>query len=252
MWLGCLTSFGLPRRGSHYRGLVGVVALLPCVLHGCAVPKINSPSHSGDGYAFCIRGLFDVFSLGLNDLAKQLRQEGINAFAISGPAWPRLGEEIRQANLEGRLSGPLVFVGHSYGADDAIRLAHELDQYGIDVELLVLLDATNPPPVPGNVVRCVHLYRPALAGKILPGVFAGNPVVADPTNHRTVIRNLSLAEGRFKQTAASVGHMNIDASPLVHELVIREVVAVCRPETATKAKAAALHQPTSRRDPVSE
>lgn len=252
MWLGCLTSFRLSCRGSHYRGVVGVVALLSCALYGCAVPKIDAPSLSGEGYAFCIRGLWDVFSLGLNDLARQLRQEGVNAFAISGPAWPRLANEIRQANLEGRLSGPLVFVGHSYGADDAIRLAHELDQYGIDVELLMLLDATNPPPVPRNVARCVHLYRPALAGKILPGVFAGNPVAAHPTNHRTVIRNVSLAEGPFQQTAASVGHMNIDASPLVHELVIREVVAVCRPETATKAKAAVLRQPYSRRDPVSK
>lgn len=46
------------------------------------------PRHTGvSPRAFCLRGLSDVFSLGLNDLAKQLRRDGVNAFAISGAAW---------------------------------------------------------------------------------------------------------------------------------------------------------------------
>ena len=199
---------------------------------GCAALRIDNTTQVRVGQAFCLRGLLDVFSLGLNDLSRRLRGEGLEARAVSGPAWPSLARKIRQARLEGRLQEPLILIGHSYGADDAIRLARKLSRWNIDVELLVLLDATTPPRVPSNVDRCLHLYRPTVAGDLLPFVFAGNPVNAEEGNHRTVIVNKIISRENFGAPAARIGHLNLDSSAAVHDLVVKEILRICPPGAA--------------------
>jgi hypothetical protein len=176
---------------------------------------------------FCLRGLLDVFSLGLNDLAERLRREGIDAMPLSGPRWRTLEREIDRAKRQGDLQGPLILIGHSHGADNAVRMARNLRQRNIQVELLVLLDATSPPAVPRNVTRCLHLYRPTVLGYLLPFVFAGNPVEAEEGNTRTEIVNTIVSREIFGPVAARIGHFNIDASVPVHDVVVKEVLRIC-------------------------
>jgi pimeloyl-ACP methyl ester carboxylesterase len=199
----------------------------PALVGGCAAPRINAASRTHVGQVFCLRGLFDVFSLGLDDLAERLRREGVNATAVSGPSWRTLGGEICRARSRGDLQGPLILIGHSYGADNAIRLARYLVHQNIEVELLVLLDATDPPAVPENVVRCLHVYRPTALGDLLPSVFAGNPVQAEGGNNRTEIANEIVSPEIFGTAAAHIGHLNLDASAAVHELIVDEVLRIC-------------------------
>ena len=51
------------RRLLSYVASMAAVALLA---GGCAAPRIGSSSQAHRGRVFCLRGLFDVFSLGLN------------------------------------------------------------------------------------------------------------------------------------------------------------------------------------------
>ena len=79
--------------------------------------------------------------------------------------WPtkngaRLKGWIIQEQQKGVLDGePLVLVGHSWGADDQVRVAEMLGQNGIQVDLLVLIDPVTPPLVPPNVKRCYCIYK---------------------------------------------------------------------------------------------
>jgi pimeloyl-ACP methyl ester carboxylesterase len=222
------TGSGLTRGAPRWGGgswLAGLAAFV-LLVSGCAAPQIAATTSSRAGQVVCLRGLLDVFSLGLNDLAERLRHDGIEAITVSGPSWPRLAQSIREARSRGDLRKPLVLVGHSYGADDAIRLARKLKRWNIEVELLVLLDATTPPPVPSNVVRCLHVYRPTVMGDVFPHLFAGNPVDAEPGNHRTQVVNRIVSRESFGAAAAHIGHFSIDASDAVHDLVLREVQSV--------------------------
>lgn len=103
-----------------------------------------------------------------------------------------LASQIQIADLDGELQRPLILVGHSHGADNAIRLAIELDRRGVEVDLLVLLDATTPPAIPESVVNCLHLYRPTVFGSVAPFLFAGNPVKLEAGNDRTRLANITI------------------------------------------------------------
>ena len=56
-----------------------------------------------------------------------------------------------------------VFDQGGIRADKALKLAADLNEVGIAVDYVVLLDATNPPEVPGNVkqprVRTLEIDR---------------------------------------------------------------------------------------------
>jgi pimeloyl-ACP methyl ester carboxylesterase len=208
-----------------FRGFVFVTGL--AMINGCAAPHAVQFERKCAGRVYCLRGLMDVFSLGLNDLAEKLRAEGIDARAMSGPAWLSAARQIESDYAAGSDVEPLILVGHSYGADHAVELAKRLQPRGFQVQLLVLLDATAPPAVPTNVERCLHLYKPTPIGHIMPFFFAGNPVVLDRDNRETVILNEVVSTGVFGHEASAVNHFNIDASEAVHEMVIREIVQLC-------------------------
>ena len=176
-----------------------------------------------------MRGFLDVFSLGMNSLAEELRKEGVDARAMSGPAWRAAARQIESDFAVSADQEPLVIVGHSYGADHAVDMARYLQRSGIRVRLLVLLDATTPPTVPANVEQCLHLYRPTLAGDLLPFIFAGNPVVLDRDNQNTQLVNDIVSTEELGPKASAVNHFNIDKSEVVHAFVVKEIIEVCPP-----------------------
>ena len=214
--------------------LIVLAMLAALAFSGCATPRVRHVGLHRTVEVYCLRGLLDVFSLGLNDLSERLRSEGIYAITVSGPLWPGLARKIHRAQLRGDLQEPLILVGHSYGADNAVRLARKLGGWNIDVELLVLLDATSPPPLPSNVARCLHVYRPTTVGNLFPFLFAGNPVDAEEGNHRTEIVNKIVSREDFGEAAARIDHFSIDASVAVHDLVLKEILRICPSGVALK------------------
>ncbi len=218
----------LPSRwiaGAGYLRVVLIVGLT--TVSGCAGPHVAKFERKRAGRVYCVRGFLDVFSLGMNRLAEELRKEGVDARAMSGPAWRVAARQIESDFTLRADPGPLIFVGHSYGADHAVDMARSLQRHGIRVRLLVLLDATTPSRVPANVEQCLHLYKPTLAGDILPFIFAGNPVVLDSDNHNTQLVNDVISTEELGPRAATVNHFNIDKSDVIHSYLIREIIEVC-------------------------
>jgi pimeloyl-ACP methyl ester carboxylesterase len=231
-------------RNPGFAGLALVVGL--ATINGCTAPRAVQFEHKRAGRVYCLRGLMDVFSLGLNGLAEKLRAEGVDARAMSGSACRAAARQIESDYAAGSDLEPLILVGHSYGADHAVELAKHLQRRGIRVQLLVLLDATAPPTVPASVERCLHLYKPTTMGDLLPAFFAGNPVALDRDNRETQIFNEIVSTDVFGPEAAAVNHFNIDASEAVHAVVIREIVQICPPYEPTTA----FSDSDSRRSPT--
>jgi fermentation-respiration switch protein FrsA (DUF1100 family) len=170
--------------------------------------------------AYLFRGLFDVNSLGMDDLAGKLRGRGIEASVYSHTQWEDLSERIIAQQRAG-LAGPIVLIGHSLGGSAAILLAGQLGRAGIAVDLLVPVDPVMAPPVPANVRRAVDYYQAnnGYGEPVGPGAgFSGVLVNADLESNRRDLWDQNLT------------HVTIDKSPRVHAEIIRAVLALGRPQ----------------------
>lgn len=179
-----------------------------------------------EGNVILVRGLMDVFSLGLHDIEDDLIAEGVNAHVVSGPRWPSVSDEIKREYSEGSLEGPLVIVGHSYGADDAVRLARSLGSENIRIDMLALIDPTTPPKVPANVVNCFNLYKSSPATDWIP-LLRGIPVEAESESTQVVnfdIRDHN-EDGRFSWN----NHFNIEEDGDVQAVIVEQVLKFCPP-----------------------
>lgn len=175
---------------------------------------------------YLLRGLAGVFSLGFEQLAEEMRLAGLDANAFDGPTYPDLASGLID-EFAGESDPPgIVLIGHSYGADDAIRMSLLLRDAGIHVRLLYLLDATSPPLIPDNVDQVIHLYHLWLPGYLAPAVFSGNPVELEPDNTRTQLVNTVIDEATFGPAVSCLNHFNVDASNLIQQKILDDVLSL--------------------------
>ena len=204
----------------------GLVVAACALLAGCSTSSkvADDPTMPRAGNAFLVRGLMEIFSLGLNDVKTELRAEGVNAHTVSGMQWGDLADTIVTARGEGRLAEPIVLVGHSYGADDAVKVARALDEQHIEVEALVLIDPTTPRAIPANVRRCFNIYKSSPATDWIP-VLRGVAVKAE--SDATTLINIDLRTSLRAREFDSLHHFDIEESPAIHAMIVQEVLLHC-------------------------
>ena len=178
------------------------------------------------GDVYLLKGLFNIFSLGMDDIGENLQEKGLKAGVYAGPSWRSLAGQIVEIRAQAEQDTLLVISGHSYGADDAIRLARALNQHGVVVDALVLVDPTTPPKIPVNVRRCINIYRSQPATDWMPWL-RGVPVEGE--NQSTLVINRDLrTSGQHEDLLEDVNHFNIEDIPAIQEMVVEEIVAVFR------------------------
>lgn len=219
-------------RLSPRRRFTILAALLLCpLLTGCqSTAPIDYEGVTRGGSSFYLLGLWNVFSQGLGDVSDGLREQGYHGQWLPGPEWPALCDRIVDLEAKGELRRPLVLSGHSLGADRALLLAAALEKRDIDVDYVLLLDATNPRTVPANVAVCHNIYLSHPKTDWIPA-FRGIAVTA--VNPDTELINYdvrysadaSLSHGDFD-------HFDIEADPEVQQLMIALVRAVYEGEDA--------------------
>ena len=191
-------NYGL-RSGANRAATVVIIALLWC---NCA--------QATETRAYLLRGWFGVFSTGMDELAAELRANGIKASAIGHLSWRSTISKIVQ---EKAAIGALVLVGHSQGANNVIEMARALEAYKIQVDLLVTLDPVMQDPVPANVARAINFYQ-------TPGW--GAPLKADP-GFRGQLSNIDLGSN------LTVMHFTIDKSAAIQAEIVRAALAIPKP-----------------------
>lgn len=223
----CLSALRDRQRGRRF---FLSVALCLCVFvllsAGCASFRTCTvpAEHRRPGKVFIMRGVFNVFSLGLDTLAAKLRANGVDARICAYGSWPFLADYIiylRQ--VEGDME-PIVLVGHSTGVDDIVWVAKRLDKEDIEVDLLVSLEDFISPKVPRNVRRVFNIHkRPSRLSMEPPGPGSNGRVEFIDFNlakHKEVFPNFWL-----------INHLNIEGNGAVHEVIIEEI---CRLLPATR------------------
>jgi pimeloyl-ACP methyl ester carboxylesterase len=140
----------------------------------------------------------------------------------------RLQDYIVEKYAEGKIKEPLVLVGHSYGADDQIRVAATLQQHGIAVDLMVLFDPVTPPKVPTNVKRVYNIYRSRPLTDMYPWWRGIAVEVVDAKKTECVNIDLRVTDVGFD---SDVHHALIDKVPGIHAMAMKEIEKVCPPRT---------------------
>lgn len=116
------------------------------------------------------------YSLGLDVLRDKLNAAGVEATThVDGVVLPltNVRSLTAQARDAVRTGQKLLLVGHSLGADAAVRIAGRLARDGIAVDLLIGFDPTRftCPRVPPNVSRAICFYQSEFADYLGRGRF---------------------------------------------------------------------------------
>jgi len=160
-------------------------------------------------HVYLLRGLMNIFSLGMDSLAEELDKRGVHTTVSNYSEWQSLADQAA-SNYKAGKEDPIMLIGHSLGADAVMQMAAYLNRKKIPVALVVPFDGTGSFPTPANVGRLVNLTQRKYAymrpGPAFHGSLANVDVSGDP----------------------EIGHINIDKSPRLHTRAITEVLAVIK------------------------
>jgi acetyl esterase/lipase len=112
------------------------------------------------GHVYLLRGILNVFSLGMDQLAYKLEAVGVATTVANHTSWRGLADDMAMKYRSGNRE-PIILMGHSAGADATISIARRLQESGVPVALIVNFDPVSPDPVPPNVKQVVNYYVPA-------------------------------------------------------------------------------------------
>ena len=190
------------------RTLAAALALLLVGLSSGVGSARAAPAPKPRDHVYLLRGAFNVFSLGLDDIADQLRLQGINVTIHNYLVWSTLADEATADYKSGRVQ-TIVLVGHSSGATAVTSMAAVLGERGVPVKLAIGLDPTSHMAASGHVDRYINYY-------IANGI--GDPVDKGP-QFSGVLQNIDL------EHMSDVSHFNIDKDGAVQGMVMRDIQA---------------------------
>jgi hypothetical protein len=242
LYLALLVSFGLVCVGlSAARAQsVGSPPAQARPAHHAATPQSHAQEphaeqpHGPRAHVYLLRGLFNVFSLGMDTLAEELSKHGVQTSVHNYADWSALAEQAASRYKAGT-ENPIILIGHSLGADAVMDMAAALGRRDVPVALVIPFDGTKTLYAPANVARVVNLtqrnYAYARGGAGFHGSLANVDVSFD----------------------ANIDHINIDKAARTHSRAISEVMAVvghpsAPPKGPTEAKPASSEpaaEPTS-------
>jgi alpha-beta hydrolase superfamily lysophospholipase len=180
--------------------VVGIVLANP----GSAQPQ---PQPQARAHVYLLRGLMNIFSLGMDTLADQLKRRGVYATVHNYAEWQTLADRAA-ADYKAGKEAPIILIGHSLGADAVMEMAAYLGRKGVPVALVVPFDGTKSFAASDNVARVLNLTQRDYA------YMRGGP------GFHGTLSNVDVSSDK------SIDHINIDKSPRLHARVVAEVLAV--------------------------
>lgn len=182
--------------------MLGVFSSTTSANANCAKIK---PSKQGEVYF--LRGLANIFSLGLDVMAKRVSEDGLKNCVFNHHHWNTLAGDLIADNSLGKISFPIIIVGHSLGANVAPLLATKLGAHNIPVSYVVMLDPVEAEPVGPNVQEVVNYYLPKHKETRL---FAADGFTG-------TIENINVHE------RGGINHFNIDENPAIWDEVHQKI-----------------------------
>jgi hypothetical protein len=187
---------------------------------------------TGPARVYLFRGLMNVFSLGMDDLAQKIEHAGIAASVLNHSEWREVADEIAAKYKAGN-HGPIILIGHSLGADAVMLMGEYLGTKGVPVALVVPFDGTRSLTASGNIARVMNITQRDYAYMRRGYGFRGE------------LSNVDVSRDE------SIGHISIDKSARLHAMVLNKIVSVVGKGNAGQAAAPAANTFPPSSKPVS-
>jgi hypothetical protein len=204
-----------------------------------ATSKTAAPVVAGEfthGRVIVLRGLANIFSRGMDKLAKDLKALGVPVTLSNHSKWQTISAQlIKDYKANPKETAPIILIGHSLGGDASIVMSNWLAQNGVPVRFVVIFDAVaQTHPITGGVAEVLNFYKPKGYGQEVKGA----------SSFRGEIRNVDLTERK------DINHVNIDEDPVLQAEVTADVVKYLaeagKPKKSTPvAKAAPPAEPAA-------
>src|ERR1700724_262349 len=120
---------------------IRVVAVVMMLALGSMPAMAQSVAGTARGHGYLLRGLMNIFSLGMDSLAEELSKRGVYATVSNHSEWQSLADQAA-SNYKVRKEDPIILIGHSLGADAVMQMAAYLNRKNIPVALVVPFDGT--------------------------------------------------------------------------------------------------------------
>jgi hypothetical protein len=220
---GCVGEFSFVcRQGLRplRAGAIALVLLLLPIGVGTAGAATAPASAASATHVYLLRGVLNIFSLGMDQIAARLQQQGITVTVANYLSWSSLADEAAAEYRSGRTK-TIVLVGHSSGATALPDMVARLDHLGAPVKLAIGLDSVFRTSLAGRVGRYINFY-----------VANGNgEPVAKTQQFRGELENVDVGK-------LGVAHLTIDKSEIMQQKVISAIdsVAFSRPVPGARAQ----------------
>jgi hypothetical protein len=208
---GSVSGHRLPARRWSRLLQAAAIALSVMVL-STGAPVAAAPAaaaHASTAHVYLLRGVLNIFSMGLDGIAAKLQAQGIPVTVTNYLGWASLAEEAAADYKSGKVR-TIILVGHSSGATVLPDMVARLDQLGAPVKLAIGLDSVFRTSLHGRVGRYINFY-----------IANGNGEPVKPTSglHGT-LENVNV------QSVPGVGHLNIEKNEIMQRKVISAIDAV--------------------------
>src|SRR5207248_8566844 len=205
LFFGGFLSFH--RSSSRRIPAISITLLLLCF--PAVASTANAAAPASGARVYLLRGVLNIFSLGLDQIAAKLQAQGIPVTVANFVSWSSLADEAAAEYKSGRVR-TIILVGHSSGATALPDMVARLGQLGVPVKLAVGLDSVFRTKLAGNAERYINFY-------IASG--AGEPVTRTK-DFRGALENVDV------QSVPGVGHISIDKNQIIQQKVITAIDAV--------------------------
>jgi hypothetical protein len=193
-WLRPLTAFT-------------AIALLLAVPSGA---RAQGPSTSkSTAHVYLLRGVLNVFSMGMDQIAYKLEQRGIATTVTNYLLWSSVADDAAAAYKSGKVR-TIILVGHSSGATALPDMVDRLSRLGAPVKLAIGLDSVFQTTLSGKVGRYINFYI---------GNGAGTRV-ARGKNLQGELSNVDV-----ENIPGGVGHVTIDKNEIIQQKVISAILS---------------------------
>jgi len=197
---------------------IGVLSVVMVAGFGTTPGMAQSRAH-----VYLLRGLMNIFSLGMDTLAEKIQHRGIYATVHNYSEWQSLADHAAAAYHAGT-EGPIIIIGHSLGADAVMTMTQALNRDGIPVALVIPFDGTGSYVTPKNVACVLNLTQRNYAYMRSGAGFHGK------------LTNVNVSGD------SGIDHFTIDKSPRLQTQALNSVLqtaksGACRPGGGNSAAA---------------
>ena len=158
------------RETLRYIRIGAVIALAAAIpLSGCAsgsstsaggLARTDFTKYEYTGEVYLLRGLANVFSTGLDVMNDRFRSKGINSRVDNHSVWQSWADDIIARAEQGKVSFPIVIMGHSLGGNASVQMARYLGDRGVKVTYVASFDPTITTSPGPNVARVDNFFIP--------------------------------------------------------------------------------------------